>query len=66
MDSSCGFQERLINDGKCVATECLVAATLMCTVGGFSASIVSHRLGEAFQHLQSGWLSPSGTTLENM
>ena len=50
---SCGFKERVIKDGQCVTTFCLLATTPMCAVGRFSASIVSRILGEALQHLKS-------------
>ena len=46
VDLSCGLQERWINDGQYMPTMCLLAATPMCAVGEFSASIVSRILGE--------------------
>ena len=42
----------------------LLATTPMHAVGGFSESIASRSLGEAFQNLWRGWLSFSVTSLE--
>ena len=38
----------------------------MCTVGRFSASIVSHSLGKALQHFQNRWLSLYVVSSENL
>ena len=48
VDLFCVLQERVINDGQCMTTVCLLATTPMNAVGGFSASIVSRSLGEVF------------------
>ena len=56
----------MINDRKYVTAACLVIATPMLDVGRFSASIVSHSLGEALQCLWSGWSLPSGTTSKSL